>query len=99
MLPPLKLLAIRIQDDVHPMSFSDAENITMISSSQSKDVHDNYNTPTTSNPPEGKTTAVVAVMMGNPKDGYTCQCSNKHCKQRQVRVLLDTLVLMVTLSL
>ncbi len=41
-------------------------------------------------PPEGKTTAVIAVMRGNPKDGYTPLCSNKHCKQRTVRVLLDS---------
>ncbi len=26
-------------------------------------------------------------MRGNPKDGYTLQCSNKHCKQRLVRVV------------
>jgi hypothetical protein len=61
-----------------------------MSPSQSKDVHDNNSTPTTSNPPEGKTTAVIAVMRGNPKDGYTHLCSNKHCKQRIVRVLLDS---------
>jgi hypothetical protein len=29
-------------------------------------------------------------MRGNPKDGYTCQCSNKHCKQKIVRVLLNS---------
>ncbi len=28
-------------------------------------------------------------MRGNPKNGYTRLCSNKHCKQRMVRVLLD----------
>ncbi len=61
-----------------------------MSSSQSKDVHDNYSTPATSVPPEGKTMAVIAVMRGNPKDGYTCQCSNKHCKLRLVRILLDS---------
>jgi hypothetical protein len=78
------------QDDIRPMSFSNADDITLTSSSQSEDVHDNYSTPTTSNPPEGKTTAVIAVMRGNPKDGYTHQCSNKHCKQRLVWVLLDS---------
>ncbi len=62
----------------------------LTSPSQSEDVHDNYSTPTTSNPSEGKTTAVIAVMRGNPKDGYTRQCSNKHCKQRLVRILLDS---------
>ncbi len=29
-------------------------------------------------------------MRGNPKDGYTHQHSNKHCKQRIVQVLLDS---------
>jgi hypothetical protein len=29
-------------------------------------------------------------MRGNPKDGYTRQHSNKHCKQKRVRVLLDS---------
>jgi hypothetical protein len=29
-------------------------------------------------------------MRGYPKDGYTCLRSNKHCKQRMVRVLLDS---------
>jgi hypothetical protein len=62
----------------------------LMSSSQSKDVHDNYSTPTSSNPPEGKTTAVIAVMRGNPKDGYTRQRSNKHCKQKIVQILLDS---------
>ncbi len=78
------------QDDIHPTSFSNAYDITLRSSSQSKEVHDKYSTPTTSNPPEGKTTAVLAVMRGNPKDGYTRQCSNKHYKQRLVQVLLDS---------
>jgi hypothetical protein len=34
--------------------------------------------------------ALIAVMRGNPKDGYTRQRSNKHCKQRLVWVLLDS---------
>jgi hypothetical protein len=29
-------------------------------------------------------------MKGTPKDGYTCLRSNKHCKQKIVRVLLDS---------
>ncbi len=74
----------------HPTSFSNADDVTLTSSSQSKDVHNNYSTPITSNSPEGKTTAAIAVMSGNPKDGYTCQRSKKHCKQRLVRVLLDS---------
>jgi hypothetical protein len=58
--------------------------------SKSKDVHVNNSTPTVSNPTEGRTAAVIAVMRGNPKDGYTRQCSNKHCTQKLVRVLLDS---------
>ncbi len=73
-------------------TFSDADDITMMSSSQSKEIHNNHNHSTliTSDPPEVSTTAVVAVMRGSPKDGYTRQCSNKHCKQNIVRVLLDS---------
>jgi hypothetical protein len=59
------------------------------SPSKSKDVHVNHSTPTASNLSEGRTTTVIAVMRGNPKDGYTRQHGNKHCKQKIVRVLLD----------
>jgi hypothetical protein len=69
---------------------SNADDVMLTSPSQSEDVHNNNSIPTTSNPPEGKTTAVIAVMRGNPKDGYTHLCSNKHCKQKIVRVLLDS---------
>jgi hypothetical protein len=41
-------------------------------------------------PPEGRTTAIVAVMRGRPKHGHHCQHSNKHYKQKIVRVLLDS---------
>ncbi len=70
--------------------FSNADEVMLTSPSKSKDVHVNNSTPTASNPTEGKTTAVIAVMRGNPKDGYTRQRSNKHCKQKIVRVLLDS---------
>jgi hypothetical protein len=64
-----------------------ADDITPTSSSQSKEIHINHSTPTTSNPSEGSTKAVVDMMRA--KDGYTRQCRNKHCKQNIVRVLLD----------
>jgi hypothetical protein len=48
-------------------TFSDANDIMLTSPSKSKDVHDNNSTRTASNPPEGKTTAVIAAMRGNPK--------------------------------
>jgi hypothetical protein len=74
----------------NPLMFSNADDVTVTSSSQSKEIHNNHSTPITSNPPEGSTTAVVAVTKGSPKDGYTRQRSNKHCKQNIVRVLLDS---------
>jgi hypothetical protein len=72
-----------------PSTFSDADDIMLRSPSKSKDVHVHNSTPTASNPTEGRTTAVIAVMRGNPKDGYTRQLSNQHCKQKIVPVLLD----------
>ncbi len=60
------------------------------SPSQSEELHVNHSTPTASNPSEGSTTAVVAVMRGNPKDDYTRQRRNKNCKQKIVQVLLDS---------
>ncbi len=62
----------------------------MKSSSQSKETHNNHSALTASDPLEGNTTAVVAVMRGNPRDGYSRHCSSKHCKQTIVRVLLDS---------
>jgi hypothetical protein len=70
--------------------FSNADDVVQTSPSKSKDVHVNNSTPTASNPTEGRTTAVIAVMRGYPKDSYTHQCSNKHCKQKIVRILLDS---------
>ncbi len=63
----------------------------MTSPSQNEEVHDSYSTATTiKNPPEGKTTAVIAVMRGNPKAGCHHHRSNKHYKRKIVRVLLDS---------
>jgi hypothetical protein len=73
-----------------PLMLSNSDDVMLTSPSQSKELHVNHSTPTASNPSEGSTTAVVAVMRGNPKDGYTCQSSNKHCKQKIVWVLLDS---------
>ncbi len=69
---------------------SNADDVMLTLPSQSKELHVNLSTPTTSNTSEGSTTAVVAVMRGNLKDGYTHQRSNKHCKQKIVQVLLDS---------
>jgi hypothetical protein len=74
----------------NPSTLSNADDVMLTPPSQSEELHVNHSTPTASNPSEGSTTAVVAVMRGNPKDGYTCQRSNKHCKQKIVWVLLDS---------
>ncbi len=78
------------QDDVCPMSLSDAGDVMLTSSSQNKEVHDNYSTPTTKDPPEHKTMAVMSVMRGKPKDGCHRHRSSKHYTQKLVRVLLDS---------
>jgi hypothetical protein len=41
-------------------------------------------------PPEGRTTTIVSVMRGRPKHSHHRQHSNKHYKQKLVRVLLDS---------
>ncbi len=61
----------------------------MTSSSQKgKLLKRNSITPNT-DPPEGRTTAIVAVMRGRPKHSHHRQRSNKHYKQKLVLVLLD----------
>jgi hypothetical protein len=72
------------------MSFSDDDDITIASSTKAKEIHMSNSTPEKNNPPEEKTTAIVAVMRGKPKDGYHHHGSNKHFKNKLVRVLLDS---------
>ena len=72
------------------MSFSNDDDITVASSTKAKEIHVSNSTPERNNPPEGKTTAIVAVMRGKPKEGYYCHSSNKHLKKKLVRVLLDS---------
>jgi hypothetical protein len=62
----------------------------MTSSSKNEGIHVNYSAPTNKNSPEGKTTAVIAVMRGNPKNCCHRCGSNKHYKQKLVRVLIDS---------
>ncbi len=85
-------------DDVSTVSVSKAGDVMMRSSSQKgKLLKENSTTPN-KDPPEGRTTAIVAVMRGRPKHSHHRQRSNKHNKQKLVRVLLD-LIPTVTLSL
>ncbi len=48
----------------------------LMSWNQNKEVHDGYSTLTTKDPPEGKTTAVIAVMRVEPNAGYHRHRSN-----------------------
>ncbi len=77
-------------DDVCPTSVSNTHDISVTSSRQNEGSHINYSTSTSKDPPEGKPTAVIAVMRGKPKDGYHRHHSNKHCKWMLVWVLLDS---------
>jgi hypothetical protein len=63
----------------------------MMSSSKTKGILRRKSTLLNKDPPEGKTTTVVAaVMRGRPRLSHHRQDSNKHYKQKLVRVLLDS---------
>ena len=62
----------------------------MTSSTQNESNKVNHSTLVKGDPPEGKTTAIVAVMRGNSKHGCHRQRSNKHKTNKIVRVLLDS---------
>jgi hypothetical protein len=72
------------------MSFSKTSDVVMTSSSKTKGILKEKSTLLNKDPPEGKTTAIAAVMRGRPKNSHHCQGSNKHYKQKLVWVLLDS---------
>ncbi len=77
-------------NDVSTASVSKAGDIMMMSSDQKvKLLKKNCVTPN-KDPTEGKTTTIVAVMRGRPKQSHPHQRSNKHYKQKLVRILLDS---------
>ena len=76
--------------DLGLTSGSNGDDVMMTSSTQNKEIEVNYSTSIKKNPPERKTTALVAVMRGNLKNGCHCHSSNKHYKKKIVRVLLDS---------
>ena len=63
-------------------SVSDVDDVSMTSSTQNESNKVNHSTLVEEDPPEGKTTAVVAVMRGNLKHGYHRHCSNKRYKKK-----------------
>ncbi len=77
-------------NNVSTTSVSDAGDVMMTSSSQKEEILNTDSILPNKDPPEGKTTDIVAVMRGRPKHSHHRQCSNKHYKQKLVQVLLDS---------
>ena len=77
-------------NDVHTASVSKAGDVMMTSSSQKEGKLKKNSIIPKKDPPEGKTTAIVAVMRGRPKYSHHHPSSNKHYKQKLVRILLDS---------
>jgi hypothetical protein len=77
-------------NDVSTASVSNADDVMMVSASQKEEILNNNSLLHNKDPPEGKTTAIVAVMRGRPKHSHHHQRSNKHYKQKLVHVLLDS---------
>jgi hypothetical protein len=77
-------------NDLSNASVSKAGDLIMTSSCQKGGILKKNSILPKKDPPEGKTTAIVAVMRGRPEHGHHRQHSNKHYKQKLVRVLLDS---------
>ncbi len=75
-------------NDISTASVSKAGDVMMMSSSQKEKILKKNSILPKKDPPEGRTTAIIAVMRGKPKNGHHRQCSNKHYK-KLVQVLLD----------
>ncbi len=76
--------------DASTMSVSKAGDVMMTSSSKTKGMLRKKSTLLNKDPPEGKTTAVAAVMRGRPRLSHHRQDTNKHYKQKLVHILLDS---------
>jgi hypothetical protein len=68
-------------NDVNTVSVSKAGDVMMTSSDQKGKLRKKNSVTPNKDPPEGKTTAIVAVMRGRPEHSRHRQCSNKHYKQ------------------
>jgi hypothetical protein len=75
---------------VSTTSVSNAGDIMMMSSIQNKELLNNNSILPKKDPPKGKTTAIIAVMRGKPKDCHHRHRSNNYYKQKLVRFLLDS---------
>jgi hypothetical protein len=77
-------------NDVSTASVSNVGDVMVMSSNQKEEILNTNSILPTKDPTEGKTTAIVAVMRVRPKHSHHRQRSNKHYKQKLVRVLLDS---------
>jgi hypothetical protein len=90
---PMKATPTAIASDSNDVStapVSEAGDVVMTSSSQKGEILKKNSILPKKDPPEGKITAIVAVIMGRPKHGHHRQRSDKHYKQKLVWVLLDS---------
>jgi hypothetical protein len=76
-------------NDVSTASASNVGDVMMMSSCQKEEILNTNSIQPKKDPPEGKTTTIVAVMRGRSKHSHHRQCSNKQYTQKLVRVLLD----------
>ncbi len=77
-------------NDVSTASVSKAGDAMMMSLDQKSKLLKKSSVTLNKDPPEGRTTTIVAVMRGRPKHSHHHQRSNKHYKQKLMRVLLDS---------
>jgi hypothetical protein len=77
-------------NDVSTASVTKAGDIMMMASSQKEGILNTNSILPNKDSPEGKITTIVPVMRGRPKHSHHHQHSNKHYKQKLVRVLLDS---------
>ncbi len=77
-------------NDLSTASVSNAGDVMMTPSCQKEEILSTNSILPNKDPPEGKTTATVAVMRGRIKHSHHCQRSNNHYNQKLVQVLLDS---------
>ncbi len=68
-------------NDVSTATVSKTGDVMMTSSDQTGKLLKKKNVTPSKDPPEGKTTAIVAMMRGRPKHSHHRQRSNKHDKK------------------
>jgi hypothetical protein len=77
-------------NDASTASVSKAGDVMITLSSKKEKILKKNSILPNKDPSNGKTTAIVAVTRGKPRNGHHRQCSNKHYKQKLVQVLLDS---------